>query len=119
MKNTIRRIRHQERAPLPTPKSLQDLYISGEFLLSLRGEAFLLYDSGPGQHRSLIFSTQRNLDLMARCPNWYADGTFKTAPPLFQQLFTILLLFTVHYICVIPTVFMLMTARCTNAYVRV
>ena len=116
MKNTIRRVRHQEQVPLPTSTSLQDLTISGEFLLLMRGEAFFLYNSGPVQHRTLVFSTHRNLDLMARCPNWYADETFKTAPPLFQQLYII---HAVQYNSVLPIVFILMTERCTNAYIRV
>ena len=112
IKNTIKRIRYQAQAPLPTPKNLLDLAIDGEFLIPLRGENFLLHDIGPGKHRTIMFSTQRNLDLMAQCPNWYCDGTFKVAPPLFQQLYTI---HAVQYHNVIPTVFVLMSERSTNA----
>src|SRR6218665_971288 len=54
--------------------------------------------------------------LMSECPNWYADGTFKSTPPLFNQLYTI---HTVKYSSVIPTVFILMNDRSTNSYVRV
>ena len=49
----------------------------------------LVHDSGPGQHRMLIFCRVRNLVLLENCPNWYADGTFKTSPPLFKQVYTI------------------------------
>src|SRR6218665_846751 len=54
--------------------------------------------------------------LMSECPNWYADGTFKCTPPLFNQLYTI---HAVKYSSVIPTVFILMNDRSTNSYVRV
>lgn len=33
-----------------------------------------------------IFVTHRSLYLLARADHWYADGTFNTAPLLFEQL---------------------------------
>ena len=48
-----------------------------------------MYDSGPIAIRMLIFGTQENLNLMERSPHWFLDGTFKTAPSIFFQLYTI------------------------------
>lgn len=115
IKQTIRRVRRQVRAPLPTPLNLQDLELPDNFKRTMAGNDFLLYDSGPGQHRTLIFSTMRNLDLMSQCPHWYCDGTFKTTPPLFTQIYTI---HALKFNNVIPTVFILMSERSTSSYIR-
>ena len=79
MKQTVRRVRHQHQAPLANPVCLEQLQIPDN--KTLKGENFLLYDSGPGPHRFLIFSTIRNLQLFAESRHWFADGTFKSTPP--------------------------------------
>ncbi|KAK4872010.1 hypothetical protein RN001_016134 [Aquatica leii] len=48
-----------------------------------------MYDSGPADDRLLIFCTRKNLQVLARTANWYADGTFKTVPHFFHQLYTL------------------------------
>lgn len=76
----------------------------------------MLYDSNDGNDRVLIFSTRRNLSLLAQSRNWYADGTFKTTPMLFQQLYTI------HGILnnnVLPAVFALLPSKSENTYNKV
>ena len=105
IKQAIRQARRTAKVPLPNPTTLEELEIPLEYTQTKTGEIFLLYDSGPGQHRMLIFSTTRNLDLLESSPNWYADGTFKTAPPLFQQIYTIHVL---RYNTVIPVIYVLM-----------
>ena len=115
IKQTVRRVRHENQTPLPNPASLDELVIPMEYTQAESGEQFLLHDSGPGQHRMLIFSTARNLQLLENCPNWYADGTFKTSPPLFQQVYTIHVL---KYNSVIPVVFVLMNDKSTGSYVH-
>lgn len=66
----------------------------------------LLFDSGSEEQRILIiFSTRKNLEYMQRCEHWYADGTFKTNPLLFAQMYTI---HAVQYSNVIPTVYALL-----------
>ena len=42
-----------------------------------------------GNVRFLVFSTQESLRLLERYDNWFADGTFKTVPLLFYQLYTL------------------------------
>lgn len=39
--------------------------------------------------RLLIFSTHKNLCVLASCKRFYMDGTFKTVPVIFEQLYTI------------------------------
>lgn len=66
-----------------------------------------------------MFSTQRNLDLLAHCSNWHAVVTFRITPPLFKQLHTF---HAVQYTNVIPIVFVLKSETANkkiNAYARV
>ena len=49
------------------------------------------HDSGPasGDDRMLIFSTERNLDILSRATDWAVDVTFDAAPVLFIQVYSI------------------------------
>ena len=37
----------------------------------------------------LVFSTENNLTVLASCKHYFMDGTFKTMPVIFDQLYTI------------------------------
>lgn len=84
IKRSVQRARQRENGFLPTPPSLTQLEIPEQFRFTVKGERFLLFDSGPSDDRIFIFSTTRNLELLAAEKHWYSDGTFKTAPPLFS-----------------------------------
>ena len=60
-------------------------------LKKMDSEPFLLHDSGPETRnkRVLIFATKLTLDFLETCDIWLMDGTFKAAPQLFQQIYTI------------------------------
>ena len=104
-------MRRERRLRLPTnPRSLQELReLPEEFQRTLLDEKFLMYDSRdedseeeegesedsdaeerPPRDRVLVFSTRRNIELLCRSATWFLDGTFKTAPSLFTQIFAIL-----------------------------
>lgn len=89
MKRTIRNIRNRNFDGPALPLHRRDIVFTDEYKTACSGELFLQYDSGPEDNRLLIFSTKRNLQLLARSEHWYADGTFKTVPLLFYQLYTI------------------------------
>jgi hypothetical protein len=116
MKRTIQRARQQNNLPLANPTSLTELELPERYTQTINGHPFLLYDSGPSNDRILLFSTQRNLDLMARCNHWYADGTFKASPHLFTQIYTI---HAVECDNVVPTLFALMPNKTQVSYNRV
>ena len=115
MKKRMQRARQQQSIPLANPNSLSELQFPEEYTQTCSGSPFLLFDSGPSNNRILLFSTQRNLELMDHCDHWYADGTFKAAPPLFTQIYTI---HAVKYNSTIPTVFALMPNKSQDTYVR-
>ena len=60
-----------------------------EDLQTLDGKKFLMYDSGPGLDRILMFATEENRNILSNSSIWMADGTFKTVPSLFGKLSTI------------------------------
>lgn len=86
LSQAIRRRRTNKNIPT-APTSLMDLIIPDD-LQNIGDVRFLLYDSGPGEGRILIFSTDRNLQLLKRADVLSMDGTFDIVPPLFTQLYT-------------------------------
>lgn len=113
IKRTLRRVRQGENHALPNPLSRIDLEIPAEFSITETGEEFLLYDNGKINDRILIFSIRRNLRLLAASQHWYMDGTFKTAPALFEQLYTI---HGIRFNNVIPAVFALLPNKSELTY---
>ena len=76
----------QRVRPMPAnPTSLFDLHIDSN-LKSLGGNNFLLFDTGPGIDRMIIFGTEENKKILSFASIWMADGTFKVVPSLFAQL---------------------------------
>ena len=80
--------KRQRTAP-PIPHSVEDLELNASDIKTLSDKNFLFYDSGPELERIVMFATRENLDFLAMSSIWLADGTFKTVPTLFTQLYTI------------------------------
>lgn len=89
IKKTIRNIRASENLGPAVPNRRQDIQFPPEFTITANGEDLLLYDKGQVEDRIIIFSTRRNLRLLESSAHWYTDGTFKTTPLLFGQLYTV------------------------------
>ncbi|KFD64311.1 hypothetical protein M514_09933 [Trichuris suis] len=62
-------------------------HVPEELRRTLDGELFLAKDAGVD--RILLFATRANVDKLAHAPVWIMDGTFKTAPMVFYQIYTI------------------------------
>ena len=52
-------------------------------------QRWVYFDSGAGNDRILMLTTNANLDLLRQSGRWCGDGTFKAAPKLWTQLYTI------------------------------
>lgn len=51
---------------------------------------FLLYDNGPNSpHRIIVYATDEELRVLCEVDTLFMDGTFKTSPKLFMQLYVI------------------------------
>ena len=67
------------------PQSIAEIDLSGVWMNTSRGDLFLAH-----QHDDMVvFMTSDNLLVLAECPVLFMDGTFKAAPSMFSQLFTI------------------------------
>jgi MULE transposase domain/FLYWCH zinc finger domain len=87
LRQTVKRMRHIE---FPAePSSLESLVIPSQLQKTLNGMDFLVRDSTIGDERVLMFTTSVNVSYLAQSPIWIADGTFKTVPTVFRQLYTI------------------------------
>lgn len=85
---TIRRRQCRHRPPLPS--DLSTLTIPEPYNRTLRNEVFLQYNMGYGTNeRILIFYAPRALEYLCRSKYWICDGTFKTVPSQFYQLYAI------------------------------
>lgn len=113
--NLRRMIQRKKQANNPTrvsPQTFSDLKIPGELCLTVSKEPFLMYDNGNAQKRILIFSTPRNLHRLENSDVWMMDGTFKSTPTPFTQIYTI------HgYVnTVVPLVYSLLPDKQSSTY---
>lgn len=88
MMRIVQRERKKKSCPT-SPANLNVLVLPEEYMKTLDDKNFLIFDSGPGDERLMIFSTEENLNELARCTSIHMDGTFNVAPILFTQLYTI------------------------------
>lgn len=90
----MRRKRNEVISAPPNPSDLTTLVIPDAYKIIKMTEGveenFLLFDSGPNPDRILIFGKQGNLHTFKDCDTFFVDGTFKISPPLFCQVFVIL-----------------------------
>jgi hypothetical protein len=114
IKKMAQRIREQALPVLPV--TLEDLVEIPERYRRLRGEDWLLHDSGPeNANRIIVFGLRSTIRAMAASMTWYGDGTFKSSPRLVRQLYT--LHYQVHENVVLGLM-VLMKTRIKEAYVE-
>lgn len=114
VKRTLRRVQTTVDGDPPVPETMEDLFIPDYLRYTERDKPFLMFDSGTDDpNRILIFTTKRNLSVLAMTQNWLADGTFDDCPSPFKQLYTI------HGLVdgtTIPLVYALLPGKSTPIY---
>ena len=117
LRKRIKRVRREELPP--EPQSIDEFIVPEIFKNTLSGEEnFLLRDSTVGNNRILIFSTAAEIRYLAQAMYWIMDGTFKTVPTLFQQLYTIHAPVGGENSRILPLVYVLMTSKSQECYTR-
>lgn len=93
-------------------KKANDVQVPPEF------EDFVLADYSDGDNRIIAFCTKEARKAMSEVNSFYSDGTFKSCPSPFTQLYTIHgdLGSTVNNTNIIPLVYALMNDRKTKSY---
>lgn len=85
-----RRIKRARRAvQAAEPQSLGDVSIPEELTKTLEGENFLLAHYVEGDANLLVFSTLSSMHQLGRARMLIMDGTFKSCPILYRQIYTI------------------------------
>ncbi|CAF3438922.1 unnamed protein product [Rotaria socialis] len=76
----------------PSHPKTQDFDIPDFYRKAFRGEDLIIYDSNKEQYegRLLMFSTPKLLSALFNCDSILCDGTFKTRPLLFQQVYVVM-----------------------------
>ena len=90
LKRKIRCLKHKNRPKEPT--SLRDLQLTQDWTTTDKTVPlpFLIHDSGNDSPcRMLVFATEIGLRHLCRSDTWYMDGTFSSAPRIFEQLYVI------------------------------
>ena len=103
----------------PQPQSLDDINVPAHLCVTISGEQFLAKDIEFGEEKIMIFCTSSNLQYLHEADYWIMDGTFRTVPVIFQQMYTIHAPVggedNAH---VLPMVYALMTHRTEESYAR-
>ena len=77
--------RHRRKRLPPMPATIDDVSLTGEWSKTLGGQRFLV-KSEDNVH---VLATNDNIKLLAESEELYMDGTFKSSPRLFHQVYTI------------------------------
>ena len=84
----VRRWRQVEDNFPPIPQEITGFSIPPEYSYLDNGSKFLQYDSGiDDPKRILIFATDEAIGDLKQFKNWAGDGTFKSCPNMFFQLY--------------------------------
>ena len=101
------------------PQSLQDIDVPINLRVTISGEPFLAKEITLGEEKIMIFCTISNLQYLQKADFWIIDGTFKTVPTLFHQMYTIhALVGRENNSRVLPMVYALMTSKSKENYER-
>jgi hypothetical protein len=110
----VQRVRRLEMPP--QPQTLEEINIPDSLCLTLNGSPFLMKDFVAGGDRILLFTTQANIQHLAQAPFWMMDGTFRTVPKIFGQLYTIHAPVGGENSRILPLVYSLLTGKSEEIY---
>ncbi|CAG8573554.1 10071_t:CDS:2, partial [Gigaspora margarita] len=113
-----KQISHIRLRNLPSqPQTLQEIDIPIQLQTTIRGERFLAREININNEKIMIFCTSNNLLYLEEANFWLMDGTFKTVPTLFRQLYTIHApVRGKNNFQVFPLVYILMTNQLEESY---
>jgi hypothetical protein len=116
--NALRsRIKRVKRAEMPAqPQTIEEINVPDSLCLTLNGDTFLIRDCVIGNDRILLFATQANIQRLSQASFWLMDGTFKTVPTVFRQLYTIHAPVGGENSRILPLVYSLITSKSEEIY---
>jgi len=116
-KNLIQKLKRARRKVLPVePQTLMDFNLGDEYKTTLSGADFYR-EIQTGDDLICLFANREHLRFLFRSNYWIMDGTFKTVPLLFRQLYTIHCEVGGINSRILPIVWVLMTSKSQACYV--
>ena len=109
-RSMMNRARLKQQPPLPTTR--EDIQLTDTWASTVGGQPFVLHQSDS----MLIFTTTENLRVLAASANVFMDGTFKSCPKLYSQLYTIHAIYKDHFV---PLVYCLLPNKHRDTYYEV
>ena len=79
VRSSLGKIRREDTPLLP--KSQQSIDLDRQYLVTIYGQRFLLFDTN-GTKRIISYSSDFQMEILGLSKQWHVDGTFKTAPHL-------------------------------------
>ncbi|KAL0859457.1 hypothetical protein ABMA27_010627 [Loxostege sticticalis] len=121
-KNALRQIvyRARKQSYPKEPTSLEEIDVPEDY--TIEGEKFLAKDIKYGENkRMLLFCTKQNIRLLRDSPVWIMDGTFKTTPGLFVQIYSIygIVGYDTEYKKIVPLVYCFLVDKTEETYMVV
>ena len=119
-REVVRRIRRKEREREPV--RLEDVALSVDYRTTISGiETGILSNFysriNVNNDTIFLFTTTLNLRMLSNSPFWLMDGTFKTVPLIFRQLYTIHGKIEHNNVWkIVPLVYALMTSKDEESY---
>lgn len=114
LRTTIKRVRRAELPP--QPQNIGELNVPNPLCLTLNGDPFLVKDLMVGTDRILLFTTQMNIQRLSQAQFWLMDGTFRTVPTIFCQLYTIHAPVGSTNSRILPLIYALITSKTEQIY---
>ncbi|KFD55608.1 hypothetical protein M513_03356 [Trichuris suis] len=114
IRQRIRRVRHGQRPA--EPRTLAGICVPDVMRVTFSGELFLIKDKRVGNDGFLMFTTVSDLQKLESASFWIMDGTFKTVPKIFYQLYTIHAPVLRGSYRTFPFVYILMTGKSRSLY---
>ena len=87
IRRDVRRNRPNNHPAVPDINDTQ-FAIPQNYTVDVLGQQFLAYDNGRPD-RILLFGTDEGFHFLSSSQDWFLDGTFKSSPVQFMQLYTV------------------------------
>ncbi|CAF0992211.1 unnamed protein product [Brachionus calyciflorus] len=79
---------HRNQTKPNNPKQVKDIQIN-EIYSTLNSQQFLQFDNKDNNNRILILMTPIGMKILSNSKRWHFDGSFKTCPTHFLQIFSV------------------------------
>lgn len=114
LRRQINRAKHTD-TPVE-PKQLGNFTLPVQYAVTLSGQPFFK-DIKEGDERIFLFTTGENLKQLHSSKFWIMDGTFKTVPTIFRQMYTIHAnIGSASNVRLVPLVYALMSSKAEELY---